>query len=169
MRAGAGAQVDARAAPRAPARSARIASSATPSVSGRGTNTPRPTSSSRWRNGASPSEVLQRHARGPAHEQRLEAHAVGRVDGVGQEHPAARHAEHVGEQQLGVDPRRGHPGAGEAALAVDEHVAQGAHAAASSAATQASSPSAAMRAARSASTQACTSASSSPSSTASRL
>ena len=125
---------------------------------------------SRWRNGASPSEVLQRHAGGAPHEQRLEAHAVGAVDGVGQEHPAARHAQHVREQQLGVDARASaRPRAASrrsASTSTSRSVRTGGvqprH-------VRPPSPSEAMRAARSASTQACTSASISPSSTSSRL
>ena len=105
--------------------SASIASCATTSVSGRGTNTPGPTRSSRWRKGATPVmccsgsraarrtiELLER-CRGRGVE-RVAAHH-GRL------HRAAAEAEHVPGQQLGVDQRIGHAGARQLLRGAAEH------------------------------------------------
>ena len=91
-----------------------------PSGLGAGTNTPPTDPSSRWRNGASPTRCCTGTRAALSDQQRLEPKRHRGVDRVGQEHPAARHAQLLmREQQLGVDTGRRHA-ALPAALAVDE-------------------------------------------------
>ena len=92
-----------------------IAQPASCSVSGRGTNTPGPTASSRCRNGARPVRCCS-----GTRSARWSTSAANRAAGLGGhvvegEQRGARHAEHCGQQQLGVHPRRVDAGLGEPA------------------------------------------------------
>ena len=169
-RTGPGAQVDHDGG--AALRSARSSSSgtarpATISVSGRGTKTPGPTDSSRWRKAARPVRCCSGTRR--ARSATSASHGLQPGRGLGAEdhqpaHLAGRGAQGVRGQRHGVDVGLLDAGRRELPRGRPDRLAQGAgHEAEESWAT------AAMRAASSASTADCTSGSSSPSSTVSRL